>query len=528
MKNKILKNMDGLNLESTLIGGTFSLTLSTIIVKLLGLIYKIPLSAILGDEGMGYFNSAYTVFAFFYLLCTAGVPKAVMILVSEANARGRSFEVKKIVRISSLTFLTFGIIFTTLFIVFSVPLSTLIGNSKSAATMVAIAPSIIFVALSGVIRGYLSANTRLLDIAVSQIIEGVGKLVFGLVFAEVGRRLSLPLEIISAFTILGVSLGAIFGLIYLLLCYKSRVKKEPDKEQGGEGAYIIAKRLLSISIPITLSASVMSITNIIDLGLIMRSLCEIGYTENQASALYGNYTTLAVPMINLAISLITPISVAFLPSFTSCILKDDHRSLIEAQKSSLAFTAFVSAPITIGLMIFPKEILDLLFKNSETNVGAALLTVLLPSIFFSSLLVNVNTVLEAAGKVKTPLVSMILGSIVKVLISNYLITQTDLGVIGAPVGTVISYAAALIVSLLIYTKKFKSTFPIVSTNLPPHAIAFLSVGISRIFYDKTSGGQGFLLISIALSAVIYLTIYVVLVILKHRRIQKLAELTNMS
>jgi stage V sporulation protein B len=499
--------------------------LSTIIVKLLGLIYKIPLSAILGDEGMGYFNSAYTVYAFFYLLCTAGVPKAVMILVSEANARGGKIDDGRILKIASLMFLILGALITTIFICFSSVLSRLIGNSKAAATMVAIAPSIIFISLSGVIRGYLSAKTKLLDVAVSQIIEGVGKLVIGLSFAEVGRRLFLPLEIISALTILGVSIGAFFGLVYLFVC--SRLVYEPSKEDNKRIKWsMVAKRLLSISIPITLSASVMSITNIIDLGLIMRSLTSIGYTENQANAMYGNYTTLAVPMLNLAISLITPISVAFLPSLTFAIIKQDNETLLNTETTSLDLTAFVSAPITLGLMTFPKEILDLLFKNSETEIGAALLLVLAPSVLFSSLLININTLLEALGRVNAPLISMIFGSLVKLMISNYLITETDLGILGAPIGTVVSYGVALIVSIIILSKDFKENIPFVSSYLPPFAIGYVSVTISRIFYEKIGGKTIMLIPSLLLCSLIYLTLSIFIWCLRNKKIIKLAELTK--
>ena len=102
MKLNFVEKTDGVNLPKELVGGTFSLAVSTIIVKILGLIYKIPLSSILGDEGMGYFNSAYTVYAFFYLLCSAGVPKAVMILVSEANARGKGINERTILKIADL------------------------------------------------------------------------------------------------------------------------------------------------------------------------------------------------------------------------------------------------------------------------------------------------------------------------------------------------------------------------------------------------------------------------------------------
>ena len=99
-KNKISDNI---------IKGTFSLTISTLIVKILGLIYKIPLANILGDEGMGFFNSAYTVYSFFFILCTAGVPKAIMIIVSSAKAKNEDEEVKRIISISMRMFLYLGI-----------------------------------------------------------------------------------------------------------------------------------------------------------------------------------------------------------------------------------------------------------------------------------------------------------------------------------------------------------------------------------------------------------------------------------
>ena len=214
--------------KSKIISGTISLTISTVIVKILGLIYKIPLSNLMGDEGMGYFNSAYAVYTFFFILCTAGVPKAIMIMISEAKATNNKSE-EIIVRTAMISFLFLGTIVSLLFIVLANPLSNLIGNRKSAATMIAIAPSIIFISLSGVIRGYLSAEMRLLEISVSQILEGVGKLVFGLIFAILGVRLSLPLPIISALTILGVTFGAIIGLIYLYICSKNH---KTDKITG--------------------------------------------------------------------------------------------------------------------------------------------------------------------------------------------------------------------------------------------------------------------------------------------------------
>lgn len=508
--------------------GAFSLALSTIIVKILGLIYKIPLSSILGDEGMGYFNSAYTVYAFFYLLCTAGVPKAVMILVSEAKAKGREVEERALVRTAMLIFAMLGIALTLAFILFAAPLSQLIGNSRSKATMIAIAPSILFVSLAGVVRGYLNAYMRLFDISASQIIEGVGKLVVGLLFASTGKRLELPIEIISALTILGVSFGAVFGLIYLLICSKIRIinnKTEQNSIKLSKSA--ISKRIFSISIPITVSAAVMSLTNLIDLGLIMRSLREIGYSESQSNALYGNYTTLAVPMLNLAVAIITPISVSFLPVFTDCIVRMDAMRLKDTEKSALSISAFIAAPLTFGLILFPKEILDLLFTNSETRIGASLLCLLAPSVLLSSILININNYLEAHGRFRAPLISMTVGSFVKILASHFIITKSGIGIFGAPIGTVLSYGIALLVSLVIYVVSNRQHPPIFSTYFLPCVLSYVAVGVARGVYDGSSKSPLNLVCSILLAALIYLILSAFVAAFQKGNLRKLAKSTKM-
>ncbi len=216
-----IKNERDQAISNSPLGGAVSLTLSAIILKVLGLIYKIPLSRVLGDEGMGYFNSAYTVFSLFYLLCTAGVPKAITMLVTESKSKSNERLGRKILSVCLVTFLLISVFVTAALILFSGKLSVFIGSNKARATMIAIAPSIIPVALSGVVRGYLTAQMKLASVAVSQILDGVGKLVFGLLFANYAVRLNLGPELISAFTILGVTVGATIGLVYLLIIAKA-------------------------------------------------------------------------------------------------------------------------------------------------------------------------------------------------------------------------------------------------------------------------------------------------------------------
>ncbi len=519
----------GRNKEATVIGGALSLTLATLIVKILGVIYKIPLANILGEEGMGYFNSAYTVYAFFYLLCTAGVPKAVMILVTEADA-DRGEGAYAIAKIATRVFLVLGMLVTLAFVLLSEPLSRLIGNSASRATMIAIAPSIIFISVAGVVRGLLSARMRMLEIAVSQILEGVGKLVLGLAFAMLAQHLSLPLYISSAFTVLGVSLGALIGLIYLLCVVNIDNKRFKFGQKSlSYKAKPLLKRIFSISLPITASAAVMSLTGLIDLSIIMRRLESLGYSEAEAGALYGNYTTLAVPIFNLAVSIITPISIAFMPVLTRAHVSADIKLRDGALRDAMELSAIVAAPLLVGTLAFSEEVLSLLFGNMNISLGAPLLCLLIPGVFFMSPLLIINSALESEGHLKAPMLSMLAGALTKLLVSYIMLGSAEYGVSGAPIGTVVSYAASLGVSLLIAFSKTELKPPVLLAQLIPYPIAVGCVFLSKCAYLSLSAalGTGFAFIfAVLLCAVLYLFLMLLFGRITPERIRKMSKYTK--
>ncbi len=518
--------------EDGVIKGTLFLTLSTLIVKLLGVIYKIPLSNYLGDEGMGYFNSAYTVFSFFYIICTAGVPKAVMILTTASRTEKRGEESLKTVKCALSFFFFLGSLMTILLIIFAPALSSLIGSKKAMMTIVSIAPSVLFVSVAGVIRGKLTADMNFLSISVSSIIEALGRLLFGLFFAYMGIEKCLSVEMVSALTILGVTLGAFFGLVYLYFTYK----KAESKEKSGQNAVFVIpnkletiKRLFKISMPITLSASVMSLTNIIDLGLIMRRLKNIGYSEIEAAGLYGNYTTLAVSMFNLAIALITPISVAFLPVFTRCFAKKDTDGAKDSLFDCLKLSSLIGMPLMLGMMFYSEEILTLIFKNTEIKLGAELLLLLSPSVFLMFVLLAVNSFLEAMGEVKAPMYSMLCGCAVKTAVCYFLVSSPYFGIFAAPIGTVACYSTALIVSMFFVTKKKGLSIPLFSALCPSFvnsltALIF-SVPIHGFLLKRLDFNMSTVII-ILIVAIIYISLTVLSGCFNLKQLKKMANYTK--
>jgi stage V sporulation protein B len=150
------------------------LTLSTLVVKLIGLLYKIPMMRYLGEEGMGYFNSAYEIYTFFYILATAGLPVAVSILVAERAEKGSLLGVKRIFSVSLALFVVLGLAGTAVLYFGAEKFSELIENSGALLSIAAIAPMVLFVCVSSAVRGYFQGHQNMLPTAISQIIEAAG------------------------------------------------------------------------------------------------------------------------------------------------------------------------------------------------------------------------------------------------------------------------------------------------------------------------------------------------------------------
>lgn len=470
--------------------GALSLTLSVIFVKIIGFIYKVPLSHILGDEGMGYFNSAYTVFTFFYMLCSGGVPRAVSIMVTEMSVKGDKDNVGRILSVALKIFVSVGIAFTLIFIFFASFFANLIGNSLSAFSLVCIAPSLTFVSASGVLRGYLNGKSKLSSVAIAEMLDAGVKFIVGMSFALFAVRLGHGAPMISAFTVIGVTLSSFVGSLFLFV--NVIIDKKHDKTEQKCDSRVsnleIIKRIFRISIPITLSSAIMGISNIIDLGMIMKRLIDAGASSEDAIAIYGNFTTLAVPMLNLIMALVSPLSTSALPHLTEHNVLGNRNDFSDFCQKVINITALISIPISFAFLLFSKEILMLLFNDRSAEIAAPLLSLLAPSVAFLPMLTVCNTVLEASSHTKAPLVSMSIGAIFKIAVSYVLIGIPKIAIMGAPIGTDISYGISFIISAALMFKYSKVRYTVFLSLWKPFICSFLSVGISKSIYEYLTKG----------------------------------------
>lgn len=492
--------------------GVVVLSISAIFVKLIGLFYKIPMLKLLGSEGMGYFNAAYEVYALFCVISTAGVPIAMSVIISSYSDDKRGGALR-VFSIAFKALLVIGVICTSVMLAFAYPFSHLLGEVKSVYAILAIAPALFFACLTGVYRGYFQGLSKMTPTAISQFIEAACKLIFGLVFVCVALRFGFKTEIVAAFAALGLVVGSVLSMLYL--CITKKMSCDLSAKDGRDKSKII-KSLWHTSVPITISSAVLSVTRIIDMTMIIRRLQSAGYTSTQAFSVYGSYTTLAVPLFALAPALISAVAHPLIPRLGDAIALGDGEGQASAANDAVRFTSLIAMPISMGISLFSKEILELLFsgQTAEIELCAPLLSVLGMSVTLSCLVTVGNAMLQTYGRARIPMISMLVGSVTKIVVSYFLIGNASVSIMGAPISTLLCDLVINIINFYYICKLIPGGIKVGKPLVRPFISALVAVLVAKITYGyfaaKYGGGTLQILSFIGLAAVLYVPLILLL------------------
>ncbi len=428
--------------------GVLVLTAATIIVKIIGLAYKIPLFSIMGAQGMGYFNSAYEIYALLCGVSTSGLPIAVSMLISSAKEEGDCQKERGVFRTASALLLTKGVISAALLAIFARSVSRFIGNTDAYLSILAISPALLFSCVAGAMRSYFQGHRRMTPTAISQLIEALGKLLFGVAFAALALAMGLGVPIAAALAVMGVSLGSLLCATFLVVKRALEGRGERERTTDKRKSYFWA--LLRISLPITVGSALMGSTRIIDMALIMRRLQDIGVSAAEANRIYGAYTTLALPIYGLVPAFIPPITESLIPRLSAAAgtkKTDEQRS---ALGSAMRLTLLLGVPSAMGVSLYSRQIIALLFgENADAiSVGAPLLSALGVSVLLTCMTTTVTAILQSYKKVMIPIISLAAGAVVKIVSAYFLIGDPDIGQLGAPISTLLFNITVLAIDLV--------------------------------------------------------------------------------
>ncbi len=437
--------------------GAAILTIGVIIMKILGFFYKIPLGNILGDEGYSMFMGAYSIYFIFFTLATAGLPVALSRLVAEADANGRAKQEEKTFRVALVTFTALGLLFASVMFFFPNWLAAVyLENPDAGPSIRAMAPAILLVCIVSAYRGYCQGNGNMLPTTVDEVLEVLFKVIAGLILASLvlrayrGSPMALPMG--SAGAIFGVTVGSAVSLSYMVL-YKHRhydtlaapytagihdPNDVPEDDDVVDSAWSIVRSIFSIGIPIALGACIMALLNSVDSKLCMNRLqSAAGFSYQQAKVLYGVYGK-AQTLFNLPAAFITPLTISIVPAISGAIARKKRDTAATVSEDSMRIAAVIAIPMGVGLAVLSEPIMKVLYPGSH-QAGPGLLRVMGIASFFVCIVLMENAILQASGREKLTMVTLISGGFVKIIINWFLVAQRPINIYGAPIGTLVSY-----------------------------------------------------------------------------------------
>ena len=437
--------------QNSFFGGAAILAAGILIVKLIGMFYKIPLINIIGEAGAADFNNAYNIYAVLLTVSTAGLPVAVSKLVSEANALNRRNQVRRTFRLALVLFLTLGLISFLVMFFRADALAGMMNDSKAAAGIRALAPAVVCVGCLAALRGYSQGHSNMAPTSVSQIIEALCKLVVGLGLAFWLVKQGKDPDVAAAGAITGVTVGTVVALIYMVLdFFLSRGREDTHGTDRPDSAGSILANILKIAVPITLSSSMVGIVTVIDSSLVQGQLqSALNLTEKASRTLYGNYSG-ALNIYNLPTSLMAAITASVIPAVSAALARRDRRGAARITGSALRITALLSFPMGVGLFVLGTPIIRLLFPSLNVEVAGPLLSTLGIATPFVCMVLVCNSILQAHGFINLPVIVMVLGGIVKI-VNNYNLVGA-IGIAGAPVGNILCFGLALVLDLVVITR----------------------------------------------------------------------------
>ncbi len=491
--------------------GAAVLVVAHLVVKVIGACFKIPLANVLQETGMAYFNRAYNLYAAIFVMATAGLPVAVSKMVSESITKKNFAESKKILRAAILLLTIIGAIGTCVLFFGARAFADGVNSPGSYLSIIAISPAILFISILSAFRGYFQGHSNMVPTAFSEVIEAVSKLVIGLAGAYFLMYVSS--EVAAAGAISGVTLGGLFALLLLIFYYfKSAGRTHLTDATEAKTSRRIFIKLLTIAIPITIGAAVMSLTNVIDTIMISNRLSAITVDESlfktlteyfgissenvrigakisseAADVMYGSYSGYAMSLFNLPPSIVTSISMSIVPAISAALAIKNHTQAKLLTESSIRITTLFALPCAIGLSVLSSPILIALYNNSRAQNTLSLLS--LAIIFVCTVSVS-TAILQASGHVFIPVRNMLIGGIFKV-ISNYILIATpQLNIGGAPISTFFCYFIIVALNIASIIKIIKPKFnirdfiikPLVSA-LVMGAAVYLAYNLTAILFD---------------------------------------------
>lgn len=506
--------------KQSFLTGALILMIANAISKILGAVFKIPLTYILNEEGMAVYNTAFQIYIMFLSFIISGFPFAVSKNVAEAISKKSYGEARKTVTLATLVLSVAGL-FGSVILYFGAPCFALSMKEEGAIYAIrAISPAVFFVALGTAYKSYFQGAADMIPIAVSQVVESVIKLGAGFMLSY--YCINLGMEITSAGAICGVTIGEIFATLILFLGY-IRVKKEKRLEKVNTKD--ILKPLFSVALPLMAATVSGNALNILETAVIRNRLIDSGIGEDNARFLYGAYTGYAQTVFHLPAGILATIGVSILPVIAGTMALGNKQKAMAVTNISIKLTVLLSVPCAVVMYLMPEELLYTLFKNTAS---ALMLKMIAPCIIPVCISQIIISVLQSAGKIGAPFVIMVITSILKIGITYILTGIRELNIYGAIIASCSATVLSMLLEYAVLYKNLRLKIGIMEIIIKPTVSGLLMAGAIYSFKPAVNEyfGGGFL--SFVIICAVSVTVYgAMLFLTKAIRINEVRKVIKM-
>ena len=492
------------------------LAIAGILVRIIGVLYRSPLTMLIGDEGIGYYSTAYNIYALVLLISSYSIPTAISKLISEKLAVGEYKNANKILQCAFIYIIAIG--GSAAIIAFI--LAPYIVSKNAVMALRILCPTIFLSGLLGVFRGYFQAQQTTLYTSVSQILEQIlnALVSVGAAYLFIQPYTAGSSELAShgaAGSALGTGAGVLAGLIYMILVYirKKGYEKEEIESDYTDSYSDIFKMILHIVTPIIIATCVYNLVSTIDMYIyyFMSNLHHL--TDVESAINFGIYSGKYIVLTNVPVALASAMSTASIPAISTAYAKNDKKEPRSHIQKGITLIMILLIPMTVGMAVLAKPIMTLLFpQKSSIEIASRLLMFGSPAIVFYGLSTFTNGVLQAIGEVNIPLKNAVKALIIHVVLISALLFLTNLDIYILVIGNA-TYALTVCIlnsiylnKILGYKEKFKSTYilPLISS-----IIMGILVYISYIVIRNILGNY---LIAMMISVVIGVIVYFAIII----------------
>ncbi len=454
--------------QQNFLQGTAMLAMATALVKIIGAVYKIPLNAIIGEKGFGYFNTAYEIYNVLLMISTAGLPVAMSRMISQANSLESYNQVRRVYATARGIFLGLGIVGSLMMTLFCRQLARFQNQPDAWAAIGFLGPCVLLICIMSTFRGFFQGQGNMLPTSVSQVIEAVVRLVVGMSAALLLLKATGSIPLAAGGAILGVTASCLLSSVYLYIVFQRSYKDLPVSKDTPWSYKATAKGLLIIAIPITLGSACLQIITALASKIYMGQLLASGVTQQAADTMRGVHV-MTQTIFNMPCAFITPITISIIPAITAQLTTGDLAAAQKTEEAAARITGLVSIPCAIGLAVLARPITALLggYTGEKLELATRLMTILGVCVFFNAVVLVSTAIMQAHGHVTRPVINMVVAGCLRLVCVYVLSGNPAIGIVGAPISNLTCYIVIFLLNLLAIRQLFEEAPSIVPNVLRP-------------------------------------------------------------